>query len=108
MNNIKLKKQLSLAVFLPFLFVTAYNNSCEKTIIPFYFATALITENEVENTYTIKKWKSIKNLINNLISQSKRVEIPFVNTASFKIIIKDIIVGETAIVLNRGSPVVPC
>ncbi len=109
MYSIKLKKQLSLVVFLPFLFVTTYNtNPIDQSIFPLYFITSFMTENEVEYSYTIKRINSVKNLINNLINQIKKVFIPLKNTASFKAIITEVLIGETAIVLNRGSPVVNC
>ncbi len=109
MSSIKLKKQLSLVVFLPLLFVTAYNtNPIEQSVLPLYFITSIMTENEVGYTYTIKKINSVKNLINNIINQIKKVFITFKNTTSFKAVITEVLTGETAIVLNRGSPVVYC
>ncbi len=109
MYSTKLKKQLSLVVFLPFLLVNSYNaNIFDNSVIPLYFMSSIMTENEVEYTYTIKKINSLKNLINNLISQLTKVVKSFVNKASFKATLTEVIVGETAIVLNRGSPVVYC
>ncbi len=107
MYSLKLKKQLSLVVFLPLLFVTSYSsNSIDQSVLPLYFITSIMTENEVEYTYTIKKINSVKNLINNLISQLKKVFTPFKNKKSFIVTFTEVLVGETAIVLNRGSPVV--
>ncbi len=109
MYSLKLKKQLSLVLFLPFLFVTNYSaNAIDQSVLPLYFITSIMTENEVEYVYSIKKIKSVKNLINNLISQLKKVYTPFLNKISFNVTITHVIVGETAIVLNRGSPVVQC
>ncbi len=105
MYSLKLRKQLSLVVFLPFLFVTTYSsNSIDQSILPLYFITSIMTENEVEYSYTIKKINSVKNLINNLISQLKKVSYLFINKAGFIGTITEVIVGERAIVLNRGSP----
>ncbi len=105
MYSLKLKKQLSLVVFLPFLFVTTYStNNIDQSVLPLYFITSIMSENEVEYAYTIKKINSIKNLINSLINQIKKVSYVLVNKANFIGSIPAIVVGETAIVLNRGSP----
>lgn len=105
MDNLRLKKQLSLVVFLPFLFVTSYSNSLENNILPLYFVTAMITEKDVEYSYTIKKIKSVKNLINNIINQIKKVFISFENKVILPASNIKITLGESRIVLNRGSPV---
>lgn len=108
MNNTKLKKQLSLAVFLPFLFVSTYSNSVDTSLLPLYFVTTYITENEIEYNYSIKNIKTLKNLINNIISQIKRVFGSFEIANIYSRTIKNIVIGEKKVVLNKGSPILSC
>lgn len=104
-NNLKLKKQLSLVVFLPFLFVTPYNNSYDEVTLPIMFVTSATAENNRENKLALKIVERVKKLITNLINNFRKRLTKLENTKNFKQFIIKIVLRESSIVLNRGSPV---
>ncbi len=108
MFMLKLKKQLSLLVFLPFLFVSSYTNTYNTSLLPIMFVTAVITEIDLERVVLIKQVnvvskarKFVKHYISKVLKFRK---IGFYNLKYIETFLKTI-VGNKAVVLNRGSPV---
>lgn len=104
-SNLKIKKQLSLVLFLPFFVSMTYSNSYNDTVMPLIYISNVLTENVVENKYTIKKINSIKKLINNVITEPNVYYTINKKIFKIKIIVNKIIGREYSIVFNRGSPV---
>ncbi len=108
MYMLKLKKQISLLVFLPFLFISAYTNTYNTSLLPIMFVTSYITEIDFERVGVIKQLNEVskvKKFVKNLISKFIRfAKVSFYNLKYIETFQKTI-VGDKAIVLNRGSPV---
>ncbi len=107
MSTLKLKKQLSLLVFIPFLFVSSYTNTYNK--LPIIYVNHFITEIDFEGVGLSKKVgevsKTVKKFVNDLVSKFlNNTKVNFVNLRYIETFQKTI-VGDKAVVLNRGSPV---
>ncbi len=109
MSSLKIKKQLSLLVFLPILFVSSYSNTYNTSMLPIMYVTSFITEIDLERVGVIKQIsgtnKTVKKFVSNLISKFlKTTQVRF-NKLEYIETFKKTIVGNKAVVLNRGSPV---
>ncbi len=109
MSTLKLKKQASLLVFLPFLFVTSYSNTYNTSMLPIMYVTSFITEIDIERVSVINKTKEVsknmKKFTSNLISKLLRNFKVISNTFEYIETFQKTIIGEKAVVSNRGSPV---
>ncbi len=108
MITLKLKKQLSLLVFLPFLFISSYTNTYNTSLMPIMFVTSVITEIDLERAGVVRQineYKTVKVFVKNFVS--KVLKITKSNLYNLKYIetFLKTIVGNKAVVLNRGSPV---
>ncbi len=112
MNALKLKKQISLLVFLPFIFVSSYTNTYNTSLLPIMLVTSYITELDLERAGVIRQVgdvkllkKQVKKFANDLVS--KFIEKIKISLNNYKYIetFQKTIVGNKAVVLNRGSPV---
>ncbi len=105
---LKFRKQISLLVFLPFLFISTYTNTYNTSILPIIYVTSVITEIDFERLGVIKQTSEVskaKKFVKNLISKVLRfTKVSFYNLRYIETFQKTI-VGDKAVVLNRGSPV---